>query len=111
LEQWAGEDKAHISFSAEEAAFQTSRTTSVSRTFISAIRTIGGKPVFKYKTGTSDMNIVGPAWGQNIVAYGPGDSRLDHTPQEHIHIAEYMQAIDILELVLKELALESEMTS
>ena len=56
------------------------------------------------------MNVVGPAWGQNIVAYGPGDSRLDHTPQEHIHIAEYMQAIDILELVLKELALQRETT-
>ena len=111
LERWADEDEAHISFSGEEAAFQTTRTTSVSRAFISAIRTIGGQPVFKHKTGTSDMNVVGPAWGQNIVAYGPGDSRLDHTPQEHIHIAEYTQAIDILELVLKELALQGETTS
>jgi len=111
LEQWANEDEAHISFSGEEAAFQTTRTTTVSRAFISAIRTIGGQPVFKHKTGTSDMNVVGLAWGQNIVAYGPGDSRFDHTPQEHIHIAEYIQAIDILELVLKELAIEREMTS
>ena len=111
LERWADEDDAHISFSGEEAAFQTTRTTPVSRAFISAIRTIGGQPVFKHKTGTSDMNVVGPAWGQNIVAYGPGDSRLDHTPQEHIHIAEYTQAIDILELVLKELALQGETTS
>jgi N-acetyl-ornithine/N-acetyl-lysine deacetylase len=111
LVQWADEDDAHISFSGEETAFQTTRTTPVSRAFISAIRTIGGQPVFKYKTGTSDMNVVGPTWGQNIIAYGPGDSRLDHTPQERMDIAEYMQAIDILELVLKELALESEMTS
>ena len=111
LERWADEDNAHISFSGEEAAFQTTRTTPVSRAFISAIRTIGGQPVFKHKTGTSDMNVVGPAWGQNIVAYGPGDSRLDHTPQEHIHIAEYAQAIDILELVLKELASHRETTS
>ena len=111
LEQWADQDEAHISFSGEEAAFQTTRTTPVSHAFISAIRTTGGQPVFKHKTGTSDMNVVGPAWGQNIVAYGPGDSRLDHTPQEHIHIAEYMRAIDILELVLKELALQRETTS
>jgi len=110
LAQWAEEDEAHISFSGEEAAFQTTRTTSLSRAFISAIRSIGVQPVFKHKTGTSDMNVVGPAWGQNIVAYGPGDSHLDHTPQEHIHIAEYTQAIDILELVLKELALERDMT-
>ncbi len=111
LEQWADEDGAHISFSGEEAAFQTTRATPVSRAFISAIRAIGGQPVFKHKTGTSDMNVVGPAWGQNIVAYGPGDSHLDHTPQEHIHIAEYTQAINILELVLKELAMGREMTS
>jgi len=111
LELWADEDEAHISFSGEEAAFQTTRTTPVSRAFISAIRTIGGQPVFKHKTGTSDMNVVGPNWGQNIVAYGPGDSRLDHTPQEHIHIAEYIQAIDTLELVLKELVIQRETTS
>jgi predicted acetylornithine/succinylornithine family transaminase/N-acetyl-ornithine/N-acetyl-lysine deacetylase len=111
LEQWAGEDDAQLSFSGEETAFQTTRTTTVSRAFISVIRTIGGQPVFKHKTGTSDMNVVGPTWGQNIVAYGPGDSRLDHTPLERIAIAEYLQAIDILELVLKELALEREMTS
>ena len=111
LELWADEDEAHIIFSGEEMAFQTMRTTPISRAFISAIRTIGGQPVFKHKTGTSDMNVVGPTWGQNIVAYGPGDSHLDHTPQEHIPITEYKQAIDILELVLKELALQREMTS
>jgi N-acetyl-ornithine/N-acetyl-lysine deacetylase len=110
LEQWADEDNAHISFSGEEKAFQTTRTTLISRAFISAIREIGGQPVFKHKTGTSDMNVVGPIWGQNIVAYGPGDSHLDHTPHEHIHIAEYTRAIDILELVLKELLLRRETT-
>ena len=54
------------------------------------------------------MNVVGPVWGQNIVAYGPGDSRLDHTPQEHIRISEYTHAIDVLEFVLKELAAQRE---
>ncbi len=52
------------------------------------------------------MNVVGPAWGQNIVAYGPGDSRLDHTPQEHVAVAEYGRAIDVLEDVLRTLAIE-----
>ena len=110
LEQWSDQDEAHISFSGEEAAFQTTRTTTVSRAFVSAIRATGGQPVFKHKTGTSDMNVVGPVWGQNIVAYGPGDSRFDHTPKEHIHIAEYIQAIDVLELVLRELTLQRETT-
>lgn len=110
LERWADEDEARISFSGEEAAFQTTRATPLSRAFLSAIRATGGQPVFKHKTGTADMNVVGPAWGQNIVAYGPGDSRLDHTPQEHIRIAEYLHAIDVLELVLRELALQGETT-
>jgi acetylornithine deacetylase/succinyl-diaminopimelate desuccinylase-like protein len=109
LERWADEDEAKLSFYAEEAAFQTARTTPLARAFIAAIRATGGQPSFKHKTGTSDMNVVGPSWGQNIVAYGPGDSHLDHTPQEHIGVAEYSQAIDALELVLRELALQREM--
>ncbi len=108
LERWATEDGAHLSFTGEEVAFQTTRTTPLARAFTAAIRATGGRPVFKHKTGTSDMNVVGPVWGQNIVAYGPGDSRLDHTPQEHISLAEYLHAIAILELVLRELTLGRE---
>ena len=111
LEQWAYEDEACLNFSGEEMAFQSMRTTSLPRAFISAIRAVGGQPTFKHKTGTSDMNVVGPVWGQNIVAYGPGDSRLDHTPQEHIQISEYVQAIDVLERVLRELAFKEETLS
>lgn len=110
LSDWADELDLRLAFSGEEAAFQTTRTTPLARAFIGAIRASGGQPGFKYKTGTSDMNVVGPAWFQhgqaeaNIVAYGPGDSRLDHTPQEHIQLSEYLQAIDVLERVLTEVA-------
>jgi len=102
LEGWATEDEAQLNFTGEEVAFQTTRTTPLSRTFIASIRATGGQPSFKHKTGTSDMNVVGPVWGQNILAYGPGDSRLDHTPEEHISISEYIQAIDVLELALND---------
>jgi len=108
LQCWAQEDEATINFSGEEVAFQTTRATPLARAFISAIRTTGRQPAFKHKTGTSDMNVVGPVWGQNIIAYGPGDSRLDHTPHEHICITEYLQAIDVLEVVLREIALRKE---
>ncbi|HKV57011.1 MAG TPA: [LysW]-lysine hydrolase, partial [Ktedonobacteraceae bacterium] len=112
LAEWADEDGAVLTFSGEEAAFQTTRTTPLARAFIAAVRASSGEqPAFKYKTGTSDMNVVGPVWGQNILAYGPGDARLDHTPQEHIHIAEYAHAIDVLELVLRELILQGGTTS
>jgi predicted acetylornithine/succinylornithine family transaminase/N-acetyl-ornithine/N-acetyl-lysine deacetylase len=108
LMQWVLEDGAHLAFMGEEAAFQSSRTTPLAKAFTRAIRATDTQPTFKHKTGTSDMNVVGPVWGENIVAYGPGDSRLDHTPQEHIVISEYVHAIDVLEHVLRELALRRE---
>jgi LysW-gamma-L-lysine carboxypeptidase len=46
------------------------------------------------------MNVVGPVWGCPIVAYGPGDSRLDHTPDEHLDLAEFQRAIAVLAEVL-----------
>ena len=110
LQRWAFEDDIHLRFSGEEVAYQSTRSTPIARAFISAIRATGAQPTFKHKTGTSDMNVVAPIWGQNIVAYGPGDSRLDHTPQEHIQIAEYAHAIDVLELVLQDIAAQRETT-
>ncbi|BCL81131.1 acetylornithine and succinylornithine aminotransferase [Ktedonobacteria bacterium brp13] len=100
LQDWAAEDQIQLTFSGEEVAYQSTRTTSLARAFNAALRATGQPPTFKYKTGTSDMNVVGPLWGNNIVAYGPGDSRLDHTPDEHIQLAEYTHAITVLEHVL-----------
>ena len=56
-----------------------------------------GTPRFKVKTGTSDLNVLVPAWGCQAVAYGPGDSQLDHTPREHVSIAELERAVAVLE--------------
>lgn len=103
LEQWASEEGVHLTISGEERAFQSTRTTPLARAFIGALRETGSQATFKHKTGTSDMNVVGPVWGNNIVAYGPGDSRLDHTPNEHIELDEYLHAIDVLEHVLHDL--------
>jgi len=89
-----------VRFRAAERAVSSDRTTPLARPFLGAIRRAGGNPRFKTKTGTSDMNVVGPRWRCPIVAYGPGDSRLDHTPEEHISIAEYLSAVDILRDVL-----------
>ncbi len=65
------------------------------RAFLGGIRSQGGAPRFKRKTGTSDMNLLN-AWGCPILAYGPGDSSLDHTPDEHLELEEYEQAIAVL---------------
>jgi LysW-gamma-L-lysine carboxypeptidase len=47
------------------------------------------------------MNVVGPAWGCPIVAYGPGDAAMDHTPDEHIEIEEFRRGVDVLAQALE----------
>jgi LysW-gamma-L-lysine carboxypeptidase len=84
-------------------AFKAEKNTPLVRAFLNAVRAAGGAPVFSYKTGTSDMNLVAPVWGCPTVAYGPGDSTLDHTPGEHISIREYLKSIDVLAGVLPKL--------
>lgn len=84
-------------------AFQAEKNNFLVRAFLSSIRTNNGKPSFLLKTGTADMNIVGPVWNCPILAYGPGDLNLDHTPDEHISILEYKQSISILERTIREI--------
>ena len=84
---------------AEEPA-RTPRTTPLARAFVGAIAEVGGKATFKVKSGTSDMNILAPAWGCPMVAYGPGDSRYDHTPMERLSLSDYERSIRVLRGVL-----------
>ncbi len=86
----------HVSFPYGEPAYQSGKNSPLVRSLLCSIRSASGRPRFKLKTGTSDMNVLGPAWGCPIVAYGPGDSNLDHTPNEHIEISEYRRGIDVL---------------
>ena len=90
-------------FSGAEVAYRAEKNTPLVRTFLSAIRKQGAKPRFVLKTGTCDMNVVGPVWDCPIVAYGPGDSSLDHTPDERINLSEYLQSAKILKSVLNQL--------
>jgi LysW-gamma-L-lysine carboxypeptidase len=98
--------KAEVTADGPEVAYMGPRDTAVVRAFTTTIRQHGAKPHLRVKTGTSDMNIVGPIWKCPIVAYGPGDSRLDHTPNEHISIPEYHKAIEVLTAVIERVARE-----
>jgi len=86
-----------------EPPFRAPKNNALTAALLSAIRAEGGEPAFVIKTGTSDMNVVGPHWQRPIVAYGPGDSSLDHTPQEHIDLDEYLRSIRVLARVLQRL--------
>ncbi len=85
-----------LEFSGRESAFATDRNDLVVRALSSAIRAHGHRPHPKFKTGTSDMNVVAPIWQCPIAAYGPGDSALDHSPHERLELSEYLQSIRVL---------------
>jgi [amino group carrier protein]-lysine/ornithine hydrolase len=92
-----------LRFRGREEPWRGDRQNALVRSFLSSIRAVDAavQPGFVLKTGTSDMNVVGPLWQCPIVAYGPGDSALDHTPNEHLLLDEYWRAIGVLEGALR----------
>ena len=84
-------------------AWACEKNSQLVRAMLSGIRAAGGSPAFVYKTGTADLNIVAPVWKCPAVVYGPGDSALDHTPNEHLALDEYQKAVEVLAAALKTL--------
>lgn len=84
-------------------AWECEKNSPLVRAFLSAIRAVGGQPAFVYKTGTADLNVVAPVWKCPALVYGPGDSTLDHTPDEHLPLTEYRKAIAVLQEALRRL--------
>lgn len=82
-------------------AAESSKRTPLVAAFLSAIRQQGGEPRFLRKTGTADFNHLAQWFpGVPMVAYGPGDAALDHTPEERIRLTEFDQAVDIFDAVI-----------
>jgi LysW-gamma-L-lysine carboxypeptidase len=103
MHEWG--DGAALVFPGYEPAYRANKNALPARVLLRAIRAEGGRPRFKLKTGTSDMNVVGAVWNCPMVAYGPGDSSLDHTPEEHVDVREYRRAIRVLKRALVDLCL------
>jgi LysW-gamma-L-lysine carboxypeptidase len=84
-------------------AFEVAKNSLLVRAVSYAIRKVMNKPAtLLRKTGTGDMNILGRAMNIPIVTYGPGDSHLDHTKDEHVLISEYLAGIQVYkETILK----------
>jgi len=102
LEAWA--EGAELRFDYADPAVRAEKNTPLVRAFLKGVRNAGGTPRFKMKTGTSDMNILAPVWGCPTLAYGPGDSKLDHTPDEAIDLNEFERGVDVLATALSRLA-------
>lgn len=93
-----------LRFTGDEEAWRSPRNDTVARHLTTAVRAENGRPRPKVKTGTCDMNVVGPVWNCPIAAYGPGDSLLDHSPNEHQKIDEYLASIRVLTRAIGSLA-------
>ena len=87
---------------AVEPTMQSARTP-VARALRAAIRERGGEPRLLRKTGTADMNVYADAWDCPMATYGPGDSALDHAPDERLPLAELDRATAVLESVAEDL--------
>lgn len=98
-----GEATVSITRLGSEEPARTERTSSLARAFARAIADAGGRASFIAKSGTSDMNVLYPAWGCPVVAYGPGDSVYDHTPMERLRLDDHARAIQVLRGVLRRL--------
>ena len=105
LEALAG-DGCGVVWRGHEVAHTTDRNDPVVRALGGAIRSLGATPRPKLKTGTADLNVVGPVWGCPIAAYGPGDSSLDHTPEERLDLGEFARSVDVLRQGIETLASE-----
>jgi len=101
LNQWAG--PATVTTSGYEPAHRSDRSNLLCRSLATSIRQAGHSATYKLKTGTADMNVVAPVWKCPILAYGPGDSSLDHTPNEHLNLDEFTEAVQILTAALDRL--------
>lgn len=85
--------------------FEVNKSSPLVHALSSSVRKVLGKPAtLLRKTGTGDMNILGHAMNMPIVTYGPGDSHLDHTVDEHIVISEYLNAIEVYKETLMKLS-------
>ena len=96
--------KVKVSIEDSNEPFEVDKSSLLVKALSSSIRKVLGKPVtLMRKTGTGDMNILGRAMNAPIVTYGPGDSHLDHTKDEHIVISEYLDSIQIYKQTLLKL--------
>ncbi len=87
----------------QNEAFEVATNSLLVRSMSYAIRKVIKKQAtLLRKTGTGDMNILGSAVDIPILTYGPGDSHLDHTKDEHIDISEFLASIEVYkEAILK----------
>jgi LysW-gamma-L-lysine carboxypeptidase len=85
-------------------AYRVGRTDPVVKALNSGVLAHGSRPRAKLKTATSDLNILTANWRVPVATYGPGDSELDHSADEHIDLTEYLLGVSVLTTALHRLS-------
>lgn len=83
--------------------FANSRSDMLVKAFVRGFAKEGKSIHYIKKRGTSDMNTLATTWESvPMVAYGPGDSSLDHTNEEYLHNQEVESTRAILKHTITE---------
>lgn len=96
----------HVRVDVEDACepYEANKNSPLVHSLSFAIRRVRKRqPTLLRKTGSGDMNLFGASTGIPVVTYGPGDSHLDHTPNEHIDLKEYLDSIQVYYEAMKKL--------
>jgi LysW-gamma-L-lysine carboxypeptidase len=96
-------ERGHVNWHDAVPPVMASPRNPVARAFRASIRDAGGDPRLLRKTGTSDMNLFAGAWDCPMATYGPGDSDLDHAPDERLSLPELDRAVAVLTEVTERL--------
>ena len=85
-------------------SFEADKNSLLVRAISVAIKKVRNKSAtLVRKTGTGDMNLFGNETKIPVITYGPGNSHLDHTPDEWIDVKEYLDSINVYYEGLKRL--------
>ena len=92
-------------FADENEPFLEKPDSALAKAFVESIKEIKGREGrLSRKTGTGDINDFVKKFPISAVVYGPGNSKLDHTPLENISVEELLDSIRIIGSVLRKLS-------
>jgi LysW-gamma-L-lysine carboxypeptidase len=99
-----GRAEVEIAFLDENAPYLEDPNSRLVRAFVESVKELKGRECrLSRKSGTADVNDFVKRFRMPVVVYGPGNSKLDHTPMENVSIREYLDSIDIVTAVLKKI--------
>lgn len=102
----AKEERAKIKFEYldENEPYLENEWSPLVRCFLESIKEVSGKEGrISRKTGTADVNDFVRKLKVSSIVYGPGNSKLDHTPIENVSLKEYLDSIDVIANALKKI--------